>query len=89
MIPAAVLALVYVAGGLVSLVVLYATIRLAATHALNSHAVWVYEDGVAKAIAKREADLTPAELALRARAVDNAKAVRDEPHGAADDDTRL
>ena len=57
MIPTLVFGLVYVVGGLVSLAVLYLVIRLATTHALQSHAVWVEEGGVAKAIAKRDAAL--------------------------------
>lgn len=55
MIPDAVAVLVYIVGAVAALVVLYVIIRLAATHALRSHSVWVYEDGVAQAIAKRDA----------------------------------
>ena len=45
----------YIIGAIVSLIALYIVVRLAATHALRSHSVWAHEDGVAKAIAKREA----------------------------------
>jgi hypothetical protein len=54
MIPTVVTFLLYALGALVSLLVLYAIIRIAATHALREHSIWVHEGGVAKAIAKRD-----------------------------------
>jgi hypothetical protein len=45
----------YIVISVVSLAVLYGVIRLATTHALRSHSIWVHEDGVALAIAKRNA----------------------------------